>query len=135
MGVVALLQPAQALKRLGWERVADPLRAEVGIEAEVQAVEVIVQLVPQRVYALAAGPKGHHREVGRAVAIGGGVGRDIGDRAAHRADLEEVHRPAADQPGGGGGEGRGVCLISPVRAVGSPCPSCSLLWALAMTLA
>src|SRR5690606_21546603 len=45
----------------------------------------------------AAGAEGVDLEIGGAVAVGGGVGIDIGDRATDRADLEEVGRAALDQ--------------------------------------
>ena len=89
LGIVGGLQLAQTGERVAGERVVQPLRALVCLEAEVQAAQVPPQLTPVPVEALEVLANRADVEVLVAVRLGGGARVHVVDRAA------QLFRPAA----------------------------------------
>ena len=105
----------------------EPLWAQVGLEAEIETIEMVIQLIPQPIHALTTRPERGYCEVGRTVTVGRRVGVDVCHGAAHRADLEKVHHAASDQPCCRGGKCR-CNVVDQARTCGRFALRCGLEW-------
>lgn len=84
------LEGPQPGERLRSERIEYLLRTPVGVEAQVEAIEVVGHRVPLLIDPALIGPHRADLEVGVPVRIGGRILGHIGDGPAHGPDLEEV---------------------------------------------